>query len=78
MLKQNKIAVFFDCENVSAKYIKSIYDSFEMYGEVIVSKAYCDWVILKVKHGVRFYRNMLLKQYKYIQIRFIKTQQILK
>ncbi len=43
MLKQNKIAIFFDCENVSASYLQSIFSSLEYHGEVIISKAYNDW-----------------------------------
>ena len=43
MLKQNKIAVFFDCENISAKYLQGIFDTLSSYGEVMIAKAYCDW-----------------------------------
>lgn len=39
----NKIAVFFDCENISAKYVKDIFDDLANYGEVIIKKAYADW-----------------------------------
>jgi len=43
MLKQNRIALFFDCENVSVKHLQSIYDSLTIKGEVMIAKAYCDW-----------------------------------
>lgn len=38
-----KIAVFFDCENISAKYVQDIFDDLANYGEVIIKKAYIDW-----------------------------------
>lgn len=43
MLKENKIAVFFDCENVSVKHLQNIYDSLTLKGEIMIAKAYCDW-----------------------------------
>ena len=43
MLKQNKIALFFDCENISVQHLEKIYESLSDYGEVIVARAYADW-----------------------------------
>ena len=43
MLKENKIAVFFDCENISVKHLQNIYGSLTLKGEVMIAKAYCDW-----------------------------------
>ncbi len=38
-----KIAVFFDCENISAKHIDDIFDELANYGDVIIKQAYRDW-----------------------------------
>lgn len=38
-----KIAVFFDCENVSSKYVSDIFDELANYGEVTTRQAYKDW-----------------------------------
>ena len=35
-MKNKKIAVFFDCENISAIYVDSVFDKLEKYGEVII------------------------------------------
>lgn len=43
MLKEKKIAVFFDCENVSSKYIEGILNSLSTNGDVMIARAYCDW-----------------------------------
>ncbi len=38
-----KIAVFFDCENISSKYVNEIFDELAKIGEVTMNKAYHDW-----------------------------------
>ena len=38
-----KIAVFFDCENISYKYLDEIFDELAKIGEVSINKAYHDW-----------------------------------
>lgn len=43
MNNDKKIAVFFDCENISAKYTQEIFDDLANYGEVIIRKAYDNW-----------------------------------
>ena len=43
MRNENKIAVFFDCENLSVNYLDQVYDELEHVGEVIISKAYSNW-----------------------------------
>ncbi len=43
MSNENKIAVFFDCENLSVDYLDKIYSELESYGEVIISKGYSNW-----------------------------------
>jgi len=43
MEKNNKIALFIDCENISHKHISSIIEELASYGEVNIRKAYGDW-----------------------------------
>ncbi len=40
---QNNIAMFIDCDNVSSKYIESIFDDLSQYGTVNIRRAYGDW-----------------------------------
>jgi len=42
-MKDKKIAVFFDCENISATYVDSIFDELAKYGEVIIKQSFRDW-----------------------------------
>jgi len=41
--QQNNIAMFIDCDNVSAKFIESIFDDLSQYGTVNIRRAYGDW-----------------------------------
>ncbi len=43
MEKNNKIALFIDCENVSYKYIDDIISDLAGLGEIHIRKAYGDW-----------------------------------
>ncbi|MFA4744143.1 NYN domain-containing protein [Helicobacter pylori] len=43
MKKENKIAVFFDCENVSAEHIGFVFNKLQNYGEVIIRQSFRDW-----------------------------------
>ncbi|WP_104713054.1 NYN domain-containing protein [Helicobacter cetorum] len=43
MKKENKIAVFFDCENVSAEYVDFVFNALQNYGEVIICQSFRDW-----------------------------------
>jgi len=43
MRSENKIAVFFDCENLSVHYLDNIYSELNSFGKVIISKAYSNW-----------------------------------
>lgn len=43
MNNDKKIAVFFDCENISARYVQEIFDDLANIGEVIIRKAYANW-----------------------------------
>ncbi len=42
-MNNKKIAVFFDCENISSKYVSDIFDELANYGEVTIRQAYKDW-----------------------------------
>lgn len=39
----NKIALFFDAENISAKFVDEIFNELAKVGEVIIKKAYHNW-----------------------------------
>jgi uncharacterized protein (TIGR00288 family) len=41
--QKNNIAMFIDCDNVSSKYIESIFDDLSQYGTVNIRRAYGDW-----------------------------------
>ncbi|MBN2826190.1 MAG: NYN domain-containing protein [Campylobacterales bacterium] len=43
MVKNKKVALFIDCENVSYKYIDDIISDLAKLGEVHIRKAYGDW-----------------------------------
>ncbi|WP_233707574.1 NYN domain-containing protein [Helicobacter cetorum] len=43
MKKENKIAVFFDCENVSAKHVDFVFNDLQNRGEVIIRQSFRDW-----------------------------------
>ena len=47
---KNNIAMFIDCDNVSSKYIESIFDDLSQYGTVNIRRAYGDWKDKKL-HG---------------------------
>lgn len=43
MRNDKKIAVFFDCENISANHVPSIFDELANYGEIIIKQSFKDW-----------------------------------
>lgn len=43
MNNDKKIAIFFDCENVSSKYVEDIFKELAKLGEVTIRQAYKDW-----------------------------------
>jgi uncharacterized LabA/DUF88 family protein len=43
MNDDKKIAIFFDCENVSSKYVEDIFKELAKQGEVTIRQAYKDW-----------------------------------
>ncbi len=49
-MQNKKIAVFFDCENISATYVTSIFEELAKYGEVIIRQAFKDWGALANKN----------------------------
>ena len=55
--QQKNIAMFIDCDNVSAKYIDSIFKDLSQYGKINIRKAYGDWSS-KFLHG---WQNVLLE-----------------
>lgn len=46
---ENKIAIFFDAENIPAKKVSLIIDSLSTKGEILSQKAYADWSIPATK-----------------------------
>ena len=40
MRNDKKIAIFFDCENISANHVPSIFDELANYGEVIIKQSF--------------------------------------
>ena len=40
---KNNIGMFIDCDNVSSKYIESIFDDLSQYGTVNIRRAYGNW-----------------------------------
>ena len=43
IVKNTKIAVFFDCENISGSHVTSIFAELAKYGELIVKQSFKDW-----------------------------------
>ncbi|WP_278247340.1 NYN domain-containing protein [Helicobacter pylori] len=41
--ENNKIAVFFDCENVSAEHVDFVFKELQNHGEVIIRQSFRDW-----------------------------------
>jgi len=48
-MKNKKIALFIDCENISHKHIDKIIDELANYGELHIRKAYGDWTNSSLK-----------------------------
>jgi uncharacterized protein (TIGR00288 family) len=42
-MTNKKIAIFFDCENISAKYTDEIFNELAKIGEITIKKAYHNW-----------------------------------
>ena len=42
-MMENKIGLFFDAENISAKFVDEIFDELAKAGKVIIKKAYHNW-----------------------------------
>ncbi len=75
--KNIKIAVFFDCENISGSHVASIFDELANYGEVIVKQSFKDWGSSDKKIGIKNYmKNLQLSQYKFLNLKVQKIVQI--
>ena len=72
MNQKNKhnIAMFIDCDNVSAKYTKSIFEDLSQYGTVNIRRAYGDWKDQKLigwEHILHKYNIKPILQFAYTQ-----------
>ncbi len=70
MSQQNKknIAMFIDCDNVSAKYVKSILEDLSQYGTVNIRRAYGDWKDTKLigwEKNLHTYNIKPIQQFAY-------------
>lgn len=54
--QQKNVAMFIDCDNVSAKYIDSIFKDLSQYGKITIRKAYGDWT----NRHLHSWQNVLL------------------
>jgi len=52
-----KLAVFFDCENISPKYIDDLMNKLASEGEAIIKRAYGDWRDDKLKNWDKLIRD---------------------
>ncbi|MDD7275317.1 MAG: NYN domain-containing protein, partial [Treponema sp.] len=48
-MENNNIAIFFDAENVSARYVSTILAKTSSYGNIVIQRAYADWSIPNTK-----------------------------
>lgn len=61
-MNNKKIAVFFDCENISSKYVSDIFDELANYGEVTIRQAYMDWGSSQSKGWINQKSKFAIKQ----------------
>lgn len=67
---QKNIAMFIDCDNVSSKYIESIFDHLSQYGNVNIKKAYGNWKDKKLigwENVLQEYNIQPFQQFSYTQ-----------
>ena len=76
MINDKKIAVFFDCENISSKYLDEIFFELAKSGEVMIRQAYKIGVLIKVSLGAKKSLCLLLNQYILIPMFHQKMFQI--
>lgn len=62
--KQPKIAMFIDCDNVSAKYTKSIFDDLSQYGKINIRRAYGDWKDSRLNSWVNVLQEYNIQPYQ--------------
>lgn len=53
-----KIAIFFDAENISADYVNSILAKVKSYGSIVIQRAYADWSI----QNTQSWKKLVAKQ----------------
>lgn len=70
MQHQKNIAMFIDCDNVSAKYTENIFDDLSQYGTVNIRKAYGNWKDPKLvgwENILQDYNIQPIQQFAYTQ-----------
>ncbi len=68
--EQQNIAMFIDCDNISAKYTENIFDDLSQYGKVNIRKAYGNWKDPKLKGWEEILQDYNIKpiqQFAYTQ-----------
>ncbi len=68
--KQKNIAMYIDCDNVSAKFIENIFDDLSQYGKVNIRKAYGNWKDSKLggwENILQDYNIQPVQQFAYTQ-----------
>ena len=76
-MNNKKIAVFFDCENISSKYVDEIFAELVNHAEVIIKQAYKDFSTTQYKSRIKnFSKSLVLNLFKYFQILLEKIQMI--
>lgn len=72
----SKIAVFFDCENISATYVDDIFSELVNEGEIIIKQAYKDWTSLTNKS--KNWNTELLQKYAITPVQVMPNTKQLK
>lgn len=54
-MNDKKIAVFFDCDNINAKYIDDVFNELANIGEVIIRQAIKIGLALIIRTGIKDY-----------------------
>lgn len=52
-----RIAFFFDAENISANHVTSILAKVKSYGDILIQRAYADWSIPNTSPGKILWQN---------------------
>jgi uncharacterized protein (TIGR00288 family) len=62
--RQNNIALFIDCDNVSAKFTESVFDDLSQYGKINIRKAYGNWKDPKLIGWENILQNYNIQPYQ--------------